>query len=205
MNSVEPFIRRKASNHFFRIKHSSCLDYDDLVNVGRMGAFVATSYFDPAKGYKYLTYASWWIEAYMRREIVQHSRLIRAPSHIRKKIQASASDEELAASFDGINLKQRYMAGGGVVGMDSLDDVPVENSIPDDVETADIEQKVRALLNNLAPRDRAILEGRFFKDYTLAEVGKKLKITRERVRQLQKLAVAKLRRIAKKTGLSEDG
>lgn len=199
----------------------------DLINEGNIGLMTAVERFDPHRGTKLSTYASWWIKQYMRRALANQAKTIRLPVHIVGKIyrmrQASfrlhellgrePTDEELAGEMrapvrDITRMRVSHICpasldapiGDGDSGRLS-DLVCDENAISpyDDLEEKNAADLLGQLVQKLAPREASVLRFRFGLDggpeRTLEAVGRKFSITRERVRQLQNLALVKLRRM----------
>ena len=198
----------------------------DLVSEGNMGLMIAVGRFDPAKGAKLSTYASFWIKQSIRRALANQARTIRLPVHVIDKLlqirraQAQSwlnkgrdsTNEELS---DKLNISAQSIASfrEASVAPSSLDAlIGDENShtfseiVPDEKERSPYQQleaktessMVREVIKELNLREQAILEARFGLDdsepQTLDDVGKTFGLTRERIRQVQEMAMAKLRR-----------
>lgn len=206
VQSVEGLVRRIARKFFYRAGDGGALAIDDLISAGREGAFHAAKRFEPQRKWKFTTYAVHWIKAYVRREVENIARTIRAPSHVQKQVFNHLSDDP--------NKKLRSSISGGVVSLNAPsrdgDDRTLEDRIVDSADSSedvflDKEKMSRArdLFSSvlLDYREREVLKARFRDDQTLKEAGIAMGISRERVRQIEARALAKLRRYLKKQSL----
>ncbi len=199
----------------------------DLISEGNIGLMTAVERFDPHKGAKLSTYASFWIKQSIRRALANQSRTIRLPVHIVDKLwrirRADArlwmenghepTDQEIGEELH-ISARRVGAYRNAAVAPTSLDASMSEGNthsfseiIPDEKGNTpyqELEQKtdsqmVRELIKVLDSREQRILEARFgLKDaegQTLDEIGKTFGVTRERIRQIQEIALRKMRRI----------
>ena len=170
----------------------------DLISEGNLGLLIAASHFDPDRGLRFITYASWWIRKRILAALVDHASLIRVPAYRFRKF---------ARSRAGSGSRERSPK----LQIDSLDEAPGEDPYlresltdawaPSPEEIAARNESLELLhhgWSRLDPREQAILEWRFgisgAEVLTLKEVGRRMGITRERVRQIQVHALSLLRR-----------
>jgi RNA polymerase primary sigma factor len=153
----------------------------DLVSEGNIGLMKAVERFDPAKGGKLSTYAAWWIKQSIKRALANQSKTIRLPVHLVDKIS---------------KMRRVSLQMSEELGREPTDD---EFEL---LRDKNLRNEVGGLLDVLDDRERKIIFSRFGLDggkpKTLEEVGKKFGVTRERIRQLQNIALSKLRRALSK-------
>lgn len=211
------------------------LHFLDLIQEGNIGLAKAVDKFEYRRGWKFSTYATWWVRQAVTRAVADQARTIRVPVHMieainklnrvsREILQQTGQDAHLAVLAERMEMsKQRVRdmlkVAKHPISLETPVGEDVDATLGDMVEDsntaspadaaidANMQAAINEALNGLSPREAKVLRMRFGigtpSDYTLEELGKQFDVTRERIRQIESMAMRKLKHPSRSDKLKE--
>ncbi|MBN2309459.1 MAG: RNA polymerase sigma factor RpoD/SigA [Candidatus Hydrogenedentes bacterium] len=198
------------------------LPLQDLIEEGNMGLMKAVERYDPTRGCKFSTYATWWIRQAITRALSNYGRTVRVPVYVTDNVArykktaeelyiktGKEPDPEVVAEKMGIKVAEAMKLQAFVSDVSSLDNLDVANTargIPESIEPRqtdqaiaqiELDQQLEEIMKHLTPREQNIIRYRYGlmdgRAHTLEETGRKFELTRERIRQIENDVMKRLR------------
>ncbi|RMG67517.1 MAG: RNA polymerase sigma factor RpoD/SigA [Calditrichaeota bacterium] len=201
------------------------LPLTDLINEGNLGLIKAAKRFDETRGFKFISYAVWWIRQSILKALAEHSRVVRLPlnrvgliSKVNQMVKELEQQFNREPSYEEISTAMEMSVTDVSEALNNSSfhvslDQPIRRSedstmqeiiknpdgvLPDqDLIKESLREEIRRVLKTLSPREEKIVKMYFGIDYerpfTLEEIGERLRLTRERVRQIKERALTRLR------------
>jgi len=196
----------------------------DLINEGNLGLMKAAQRFDETRGFKFISYAVWWIRQAILQSLAEQARIVRLPvnkigsinrinrafARLEQEYEREPSSQEIAETLEMIpeEVKEVLKTNGRTVSMDAPISAEEDNNMYDILQSNDTPSPDRNLINEslafeieralstLSSRESKVLKLYFGlgmkHPYTLEEIGEKLNLTRERVRQIKEKAIKRI-------------
>lgn len=196
----------------------------DLINEGNLGLMKAAQRFDETRGFKFISYAVWWIRQAILQSLAEQARIVRLPvnkigsinrinrafARLEQEYEREPSSQEIAETLEMIpeEVKEVLKTNGRTVSMDAPISAEEDNNMYDILQSNDTPSPDRNLINEslafeieralstLSTRESKVLKLYFGlgmkHPYTLEEIGEKLNLTRERVRQIKEKAIKRI-------------
>lgn len=190
---------------------NSGLPLSDLISEGNYGLMTAAKRFDHTKGYKFISYAVWWIRQSILQSLNENGRMVRLPANVISKITKNKKElESMGANFEEYDHEHNsiendypyvlslstHMNEDGDELIDLIEDKSVERPDHGLIKDGDMKYEIAEALSYLSERERNIIECYFGlngEKMTLEMIGEEYNLTKERVRQIKEKAIRKLR------------
>lgn len=211
------------------------VDIEDLINEGNIGLIKAVDRFDASKGFKFISYAVWWVRQSIMQYIYENGNMVRLPINkinvigkinkatdkLSQTLDREPTSEEIQAitNFSADDIKFSHLDTAKCFSIDQkisedseaelIDIIPGETmeDIEGKLNSESLKHEINTVLTALTDRETQILNLYFglngSKELGLKEIGEKLNLTNERVRQIKELALKKLRAYGKSSKLRE--
>src|SRR4030065_43167 len=196
----------------------------DLINEGNLGLIKAAQRFDETRGFKFISYAVWWIRQAILQSLAEQARIVRLPvnkigsinrinrafARLEQEYEREPSSQEIAEILEMVpeDVKEALKTNGRTVSMDAPLSSEEDNTMYDVIQSNDtpspdknliyesLAYEIERALNTLSPREAKVLKLYFGINmkhpFTLEEIGEKLSLTRERVRQIKEKAIKRI-------------
>ena len=200
------------------------MDFLDLVQEGNQGLIRAVDTFDYRRGYRFISYAIWWVRQSIIRAIHNQSRTMRVPVYLFDRLSSYLSVSERLSQEKGREPTVKELAGEMKISVDYIKELTQVFKLPQPLEDyvlfqteekkgngnhpsvfemtiqSDLKGKVNSFLADLSPRESEVIRLRFGLngrpyEHSLQEIGRKFNLSRERIRQIEKSALIKLRKM----------
>ena len=207
----------------------------DLINEGNIGLIKAAHKFDETKGFKFISYAVWWVRQSIMQALADHARVVRLPinritsvnrigrtaNNLEQEFERTPTPDEIASILEisAREVAQAMQYPGRHISLDSAqmdyDKSTLYRSIPQDLTTPpdqplteeSLKQEISQALDSLTPKEAEVLQLYFGinveREYTLDEIARKYRLTRERVRQIKEKALFRLRHQSRSKSLRQ--
>lgn len=196
------------------------LSLSDLISEGNLGLVKAATRFDHTRGFRFISYAVWWIKQSIIQSLNDNARIIRLPSNVitkisnmKKEIEKTQSIKDRDISIEEMKGSENYVNLSMIPSCGSINEVindegnelheviqDKSNEKDDGIYEIDerVKSEIKTALNKLSDREKDIIESYFglntdIEPMTLEAIGDKFGITKERVRQLKEKAIRKMR------------